>query len=78
MLKTFQLTAMLLIAGVNSPATANDEAPREIVVTARQERGLCPNVALRRGSSDYSAHRPSDKLANLPDTIDFLTALTRQ
>jgi hypothetical protein len=35
MLKTFQLTAMLLIAGVNSPATANDEAPREIVVTAR-------------------------------------------
>jgi hypothetical protein len=26
---------MLLIAGVNSPATANDEAPREIVVTAR-------------------------------------------
>lgn len=35
MLKTFQLTTMLLIAGVNSPATANDEAPREIVVTAR-------------------------------------------
>ncbi len=35
MLKTFQLTAVLLIAGVNSPATANDEAQREIVVTAR-------------------------------------------
>jgi hypothetical protein len=35
MLKTFQLTAVLLIAGVNSPVTANDEAQREIVVTAR-------------------------------------------
>ena len=35
MLKTFQLTTMLLSAGVNSQATANDEAPREIVVTAR-------------------------------------------
>ncbi|WP_397576612.1 hypothetical protein [Sphingorhabdus sp.] len=35
MAKTFQLTAIFLLAGVNLPATAQNESKREIVVTAR-------------------------------------------
>jgi hypothetical protein len=35
MTKTFQLTAILLLAGVSSPAAAQNETKREIVVTAR-------------------------------------------
>lgn len=35
MLRRYQLTAILLLAGVNAPLLAQDEAKREIVVTAR-------------------------------------------
>lgn len=35
MLSRYQLTAILLLAGVNAPLLAQDEAKREIVVTAR-------------------------------------------
>ena len=33
--KTFQLTAVLLLAGVSIPAAAQNDSKREIVVTAR-------------------------------------------